>query len=849
MAKVKRLADEIMPSRYDLVFKIDMEKFRYTAKETVSFTNKTAGKELAFHASGLEIKTAEMDGRRPETISEDKDSQTMTFVFDEAVAAGEHILRLEFVGQIQDSLHGFYKSEYVDNGVKKYLATTQFEAVHAREAFICIDEPLAKAVFSLALDVPAELDAISNTNVTNIDETVDRKLVQFAPSPKMSTYLVAMMVGDFEYVEGKTKNGVDVRVYATPGKIDQLGFAVETGVRALEFYEEYFGIPYPLPKLDMISIPDFAAGAMENWGAVTYRETALLLDPKNTSLANKQRVCEVITHELAHQWFGNLVTLNWWQDLWLNEGFASWMEAFAKDKLFPDWQVWTEFVSSDVSRAMEMDSLANTHPIEVEVEDPRSLDEIFDAISYAKGSSIINMLHHYLGAENFRKGLHDYLTAHSYANAVTHDLWKALGTASGKPVDEVMSAWTSVPGYPIVSFEDGETKQTRFYASPRQRKIAANKEIWPIPFGAIVDGRETQQALITKKSQGADPEIVASNWFKPNPGQTGFYRSLYTGPMIKALEQPLIKGELSASDRFGIVDDVFAETEAGLTRSDVALELTAALRHETNFVVWGGLASGFGSLSAIVEDKAMRDQLEAFGRWLIEPNLKRLGWDPKPGEPVFDTLMRPLVLQQAARFDHEDVVREAKRRLGDYINSANVDPNLRPAVFYAAARHGDEADFEAMLRQYRLETVPQVKIALLGSMGIFRQPEIIDAYLKLGLSNDVRHQDLMYVVAYGFRNRDGREKTWKWVQDNWGEFIARYGAGGHMLESFPLYAASGFATQEMADEIRKFFARNEHPAIKRPTAQAVESVELKADWYKRDQEAIKKFLDSRSNKG
>jgi len=847
MAKVARLLEKIVPKHYRINLDIDVDRFIYRGQEEIEFELKSPGRELTFHAVGLDVDRVDLDGGdsiKMNTVREDKEAQTITLVFTGDVATGKHKLNFEFTGTIAETLHGFYRSRYEHAGQEKWLITTQFEAVHAREAFVCIDEPSAKAEFELSLTVPDQSTALSNTNAVSEQPAGEgRKQVQFAVTPQMSTYLVAWVVGEFEYSETETPEGVMVRVYATPGKSGQLAFALESGAKTLSFYNKYFGIPYPLPKLDMIAVPDFAAGAMENWGLVTYRETALLLDPAQTSLSNKQRVAEVVAHELAHQWFGNLVTMAWWEDLWLNEGFATWAATLAMDHLFPEWEVWTQFIDEEFAQAQEMDSLANTHPIQVAVDDPRALDEIFDAISYAKGASVINMLHHYLGADHFKQGLHDYLKLNSYGNTVTHDLWSALGKASGKPVDEVMSAWTGMPGYPLVSFDEGEVWQRRFFASPRQAKEAKVGAVWPIPFGALLaGGQETDQMLVREESAELPDEMMSSEWFKPNPGQTAFYRTNYTKHMIEALSEPLRRQELSAVDRYGAVGDVFATTEAGVTDSAVALKLLEAMREEPDYVVWGGLTGGFGALESVVEDEQLRDRLDRFGRWLVRPNVARLGWEPKDGEAPFDTLMRPMVLQQAVRFDDEEVTREAKKRFQDYLEGRPVDPDLRPAVLYAAARHGGADEFDAMLERYRREQVPQVKISLLGALGRFRKQDLIKRYLELGLSADVRPQDIYIVVAYALRSREAREQGWQWVKDNWDEFIRRYGEGGHMLDRFPLYAGGGFATHEMAKEIGEFFGTHPHPAIARPVAQAVESVELKADWYERDKAKIEKYV-------
>jgi len=822
-----------------------MEGFKFSGTQKIEFDLVKASKDLVFHATGLEVSGAKLSGGSGATnVSMNAGDQTVTLNFDDTLEAGAHELELKFAGALGDNLHGFYRSRYSHAGKEHSIAITQFEAVHAREGFVCVDEPAAKAVFELSLTVPSELMAVANTNVVREESAGARKTVTFAPTPKMSTYLVAYVVGDFERVERQTPEGVMVGVLATPGQTGQMEFALDVGVRTLSFFDEYFGIPYPLPKLDMVALPDFAAGAMENWGLVTYRETALLLDPAQTSLSNKQRVAEVVAHELAHQWFGNLVTMAWWSDLWLNEGFATWVASLAMDKLFPDWQIWTSFIQDEFSQALEMDSLANTHPIQVEVDDPRSLDEIFDAISYAKGASVLNMLHSYLGAEDFRRGLHDYLDTHAYGNSVTHDLWTALGKASGKPVDSVMSAWTSQPGYPLMAFDDGEVTQSRFYSSPREAGKAGPSQLWPVPFSAVLaGGRTTEPRLIEGGREELPVELMSSDWFKPNPGQTSVFRTMYTAPMIAALTPPLAARTLGAADRFGMGSDVMATTEAGLTPSSVALTLMAALRNESDYVVWNAIGGGLGSLISVIEDDALRGRLERFGQWLVEPNVARLGWSAKDGETTFDTLMRPIVLQQAVRYDNPEVSAEAKRRFDQYMAGGEVAPDLRPVMLFAAARHGGAEEFEAILERYRQEAVPQVKMSLLGALGRFRKPELIKRYLEFALTDEVRSGDIHIVLAWGMRNRDARDATWQWVKDNWELWLSRYGSGGHMLEHFPLYAAAGFATHDIAIEIGDFFASHAHPATKRPAAQAVEAVELKADWCDRDMADVATFLD------
>src|SRR3989344_3995235 len=465
--KTVRLSTDVVPTRYEIHLKPDLEAFVFEGEETIELMLKKSTKTLTLHSVDLEIESAE-------------------FGFAKNLPAGKARLKLVFRGVLNDRMHGFYRSSFEHEGKRKHIATTQFESTDARRAFPCFDEPSAKAVFDVSLTVPSAHTAISNTMPTEIKEHEGGyKTVSFAPSPLMSTYLLAFIVGDFEHIEKKTRDGVLVRVFVTPGKKKQAEFALDCAAKIVTFFNEYFDIPYPLPVLDMIAIPDFSAGAMENWGAITYRESALLVDAGNSSTQNRQWVALVIAHEIAHQWFGNLVTMEWWTHLWLNEGFASYIESLAVDHIFPKWDIWTQFVYSDLSQAMSLDSLKNTHAIEVEVHHPSEIGEIFDAVSYSKGASVIRMIADYLGEKDFRDGLRHYLKKHHYGNASTKDLWLALEHVSDKPVRSIMDNWTSKPGFPVVIIENDRQKirltQSRFFSSSIAKKSSKDKTIWKVP--------------------------------------------------------------------------------------------------------------------------------------------------------------------------------------------------------------------------------------------------------------------------------------------------------------------------------------------------------------------------------
>ncbi|MDO8639125.1 MAG: M1 family metallopeptidase, partial [Candidatus Daviesbacteria bacterium] len=487
-----RLPSYIKPERYKIRLNPNLDEFIFTGEETIYFILEKAVNKITLHSAELEIISAEFIHTNKEVwagkISYDEKAETVTLTFPKKLPTGKGKLHLTFKGILNEKMRGFYRSKYEVEGKIKHLATTQFESTDARRAFPCFDEPAQKSIFEVSLVIPSNTRAISNTVETVVGEHLPGyQVVEFAPTPKMSTYLLAFIVGEFDYIESKTEQGVKLRVFTTPGKKEQAKFALKVGIKCMDFYHHYFGVPYPLEVLDMIAIPDFAAGAMENWGAVTYRESTLLVDEERSSTANKQWIALVIAHELAHQWFGNLVTMQWWNDLWLNEGFASFVEYLAIDSIFPDWDIWTQFVLNEMGDAFSLDSLKNTHPIEVPVFHPSEISEIFDKVSYAKGAVVLRMLWQYLGEKDFQKGLQVYLKKYSFGNASTKDLWDVLEKVSGKPVGKVMKNWTQKAGHPVVNVEfrikNSELRliQSRFFSSPISKKESKDKTIWSIP--------------------------------------------------------------------------------------------------------------------------------------------------------------------------------------------------------------------------------------------------------------------------------------------------------------------------------------------------------------------------------
>ena len=741
-------------------------------------------------------------------------------------------------------MRGFYRSSYMHEGKQKHMATTQFEATDARMAFPCFDEPAQKSIFDLTLMVPSGLTAISNTIETDIQEHGNGyKTIKFAPTPKMSTYLLAFIVGEFEFIERKTKDAVLVRVFVTPGKKYQAKFALDTAVRCLEFYNEYFDIAYPLPVLDLIAIPDFSHGAMENWGAVTYRESALLVDPEHSSAANKQWVALVIAHELAHQWFGNLVTMEWWTHLWLNEGFASYIEYLATDHLFPKWDMWTQFAYNDLNPALELDALINTHPIEVEVHHPDEIGEIFDEISYSKGSSVIRMLAGYLGEKDFRDGLRYYLKKHSYQNASTVHLWQAFEKISKKPVQKMMENWTGKGGYPLIelSLIKGSKKsltvnlsQSRFFSSPLSKVKDAT--LWQIPVSAkVISGDKVGQYLLSERQKTFT--ILPQDQLKINYGETGFFRTQYHPELLSRLAEPVSKKTLPPIDRLGIIRDLSALSGAGNLSSVTALDFISNYKNETDYTVWVELASGVADLKHLLYGEKIYPKFESFAAEIFINIGKKLGWKPVADESHTNGLLRSLVLNQLIGYNHKSTI-EAGQKI---YSVQNVPADIRAACYHARAVSGSKSHHQEFINKYRAESLSEEKNRIGRALGQFSDVKLLKKTLEFALSSNVRIQDTAAVFGSVWSNPIGAPIAWEFTKKNWQTLVKRYPPSGHILNRFVKMAA-GFTTEIEAADVAKFFKKHKAPGAERAVSQVLEKIRSNAVWKKRDLKNIEKWF-------
>lgn len=876
------LPAHVVPLKYHVTIRPDLDTFTFNGTETVEVLIVEPSDSVTLHAYQLTITQAAMrweDGSvmPAMVISYSEESKTATIQFPHTLQAGSAQLVLDFEGLINDQLNGFYRSSYTHEGVLRHLGVTQFQPTDARRAFPCWDEPALKAKFEVTLIVAEELTALSNTPIKATSTLGDGlKMVEFSETPLMSTYLVAFVVGHLEFVEGATAEGVAVRVYTPLGKKEGGQFALDVATRTLSYFEDYFGIAYPLPKLDLVAAPDFAAGAMENWGCAIFREALLLVDETTSSLSIKQFVAYVVAHELAHQWFGNLVSPGWWDYLWLNEGFATWVGNLAVDHLFPEWDIWTKFISDYTTTGLSLDSLASSHPVEVHVKEASEIREIFDHISYDKGASIVRMLASYLGEETFSRGLHRYLNRHIYNNTVTEDLWAALTELAGKPIVTLMDPWVKATGYPVlyvdherVSDEEAflTVKQERFFSlSPGGSEAALQLDpIWWIPLSLLTSENASQPLhhSLWEGGRGKKVERVPlpselatlgdGRWVKVNALQTGFFRVKYSEPLLRALQPPLLSLTLRPSDRLGLLDDAFALCKAGHMSTPQLLALLQSYVNENSFPVWASLTTNLEDLRSSWRQSLSAAQaseeytlMQTYIQKLYRPIIKALGWTPKEGEDRQQMLLRSVVLSYGGSHGLlKDVIAEATRQFHAHREDeqgAPIHPDLLTLVYNLAVKFGGEKEWEAMREIYRNPKSQEQKIRATNALGKASDPVLIRRTLDLALSDEMRAQDVYQVFASVGANDAGIEIVWSFLKDKWSELDAKFGDQFLMLGRIVETATAYFATEQRVNDLTEFFADKQTAGIERKVQQCIERASSRSAWMQRDAQATLAWL-------
>ncbi|CAI6328255.1 unnamed protein product [Periconia digitata] len=871
----------IKPSHYTVSIH-DLEfggKFNYqgTVTITTNITKDDGFNDIVLNSHEIKVQSAELKvggaTKSAKDISYDEKRQRVTLDFGEKIQhTGEAELTIKFGGFVNNIMAGFYRSKYTPKGevpasVAKddefhYMFSTQFESCDARRAFPCFDEPNLKATFDVELEIPKDQIALSNMPEKEIRESKREGFhtVVFERSPIMSTYLLAWAIGDFEYVEAFTErkyNGknLPVRVYTTRGLKEQGRFALDNCHKIVDYFSEVFQIDYPLPKVDLLAVHEFSHGAMENWGLITYRTTAVLFDPETSADSYRNRVAYVVAHELAHQWFGNLVTMDWWSELWLNEGFATWVGWFAIDHLYPEWNVWGQFVTESVQTAFQLDSLRFSHPIEVPVYDGLEVDQIFDHISYLKGSSVIRMLSSHLGEKVFLQGVADYLKAHKYSNATTNDLWSALSKASGQDVNAFMDNWIRKIGFPVVTVaeEPGQIglRQQRFLLAG-DAKPEEDETVWWIPLG-LHSGSSASSASLHKTIAMTQKEDtirdVDDAFYQVNKNLTGFYRTNYPAERLKKLGEA--RHHLSVQDKIGLVGDAYANAVAGYGSTPGLLALVERFQDETDYLVWSQILTNIGNVRNVfsgVED--VSEALKKYSLKLVSPAVERVGWDFKDGEGFLIGQLRAQLILTAGLLGHKGTVDEALRRFDLYISGedkSSINPSLRGGVFAIAIKTRGESAFKAVQNEYLNTTSIDGKEICLRAMGRVQTPELAQEFLSFIFSDKVAMQDKHSGTIVLSANAKVRIEVWKFVRDHWDSDIFPTLAGNKVvLERFLRFGLNKFADEKVADEIKAFFEGKDTRGYNKGLEVIDDTIRSHAKYASRDEKVVREWLSANS---
>ena len=842
-----RLPTTVVPSRYDIRLEPDLQTGTFAGEETITVTVREPVEEILLNAAELTIGSVRAvgPGGRPldGTATLEPDTERARLRFPAPLAPGEWRLTLGFTGILNDRLHGFYRSTWKDaTGATHTLAATQFEAVDARRAFPCWDEPACKAVFAVTLVVADGDTAVANTAPSGERPAgPGRRAITFADTMRMSTYLVAFFVGELEATEPVMVGKTPVRIWSVPGKRHLARFGQESAVFCLRFFEDYYGIPYPGDKLDLLGIPDFASGAMENLGAITFRETALLVDEAAASHAELERVADVVAHEVAHMWFGDLATMAWWNGIWLNEAFATFMEMLAVHAWKPEWERWVSFGVSRAA-AFGVDGLRASRPIEFPVEAPRDCEAMFDLLTYEKGASVLRMLEQYLGPETFRDGVRLYLRRHAYANAETTDLWRALGDASGQPIPDVMDAWVFRPGYPVVGVEPApgglRLTQRRFtYLEPE----ALDTQRWRVPLRlrASAGGQPVEHRVLLDAAEATVPLPGPVDWVVVNAGGHGFYRVRYAPDLRDRLLGA--QGSLAAIERFDLVSDSMALCQAGMLPAVEYLALTARFGEETDRNVWAVLIGSFAYVNRVIDDAA-RPGLAALVRDRLRPAAGRLGWEPRPGESDLTRQLRGDLLRALGTLgDDPDVRAEARARYARYReHDGALDPNLVPAVVATLAASGGEAEYGEFLERFRHARTPQEEQRYLYALAGFRDAGLLRRTLDRTINGEIRSQDAPFVVRALLAGVYARGLAWDFVKTHWQTMSRLYPPSAYRR----LYeGVTALVSPSWEAEVRAFFPANRIELGGKTLEQYLEQLRVAVRFQGREASALSAYLE------
>lgn len=803
MTFVSRLSNTFSPNHYDLSITLQREARLFSGVVTIDGTIIAPTNDLRLHAKGLIVETASFDGKTAQFSLEANDELVITHP---DITEGKHTIVVSYSGAITDDMNGVYPCYYEVDGQKKEVIATQFESHYARQAFPCVDEPEAKATFDVTVTTETNSAVLGNMPIKLQREENGQLVTTFETTPRMSTYLVAWVAGDLQKKAAKTKSGVEVSIWSTkahdPSNLD---FALDIATRTIDFFNDYFGVPYPLPKSDHVALPDFSAGAMENWGLITYREIALLVDPKTTSLSVEHYVATVIAHELSHQWFGNLVTMKWWNDLWLNESFANMMEYVAVDALEPSWDIWLDYATTEIISALRRDSLDGVQAIQTEVRHPDEINTIFDpSIVYAKGGRLLRMLQAYIGQKSLRAGLKRYFETHQYQNTEADDLWQALGKSSGKDVASFMHAWMTQPGYPVIhASKNGDTitvRQEQFFVGPH----AQSERRWPVPLHGstksvpeILQGQE-----LTFTFTETEPLLL-------NKDATAHFITHYDDTLRADIVQNL--HSLSSVDRLHFLNEQLLLAKAGIQSYAALLPLLAAYKDETNESVWSIMSLALNELKRFVDPGTEPERkLKKLTAGIVSEQYERLGWDQKDTESQNDTLLRSYIVGLALYAELPDALNEAEKRY-KATPLEELDAELRGSIMAHAVRSEITPDVvDILLSAYPVTINSELRDDIAGALTATKNSATIERLIALLKDTTfIRPQDFIHWFVWLLRNRYSRDAMWQWARDNW-QWLEKTFSGDSHYDMLPRYIASTLVSRAQLEEFKTFFAEHEN---------------------------------------
>ncbi|HUA13407.1 MAG TPA: M1 family metallopeptidase [Candidatus Sulfotelmatobacter sp.] len=849
--KSGRLYEQFRPSSYDLLIDIDKDKMAFSG--SVVIVGEKVGrpsKRITLNSKALKIGTVKLEKLTKagyeevevERVNHHRSFDELRVHAKDNVYPGGYRISLKFSGKISIQMHGIYPCFYKDAGKKKTLIATQFESHSAREAFPCVDEPEAKATFNLTLIAPKGEKVLSNTLPEKTTVAKGRTTTVFETTPKMSTYLLAFVVGDMHCVEAKSKDGVMVRSWASAVQpLSHLEFANSEAVKVLEFFTDYFATPFPLKKIDQVALQDFEAAAMENWGLITFRESYILTDPANRSVSAEQTISLVIAHELSHQWFGNLVTMKWWDDLWLNESFASLMENIAPDALHPEWHQWEDFATHRVLACSHRDVYKDVQPVGVKVKNPNEIRSLFDpAIVYAKGARILSMLYEYMGEKDFKKALRIYFDRHKYGNTTRHDLWKAMEEASGMDIDKLMTPWVEQSGQPLLSVNNLENEidvhQQRYLLDGEDKT-----SLWPIPYLASID---LKPKLLDKRNGVIKYSSKEAPVFNVNG--SGHYIVRYLNDKVfQEILKDFVDRKIGSISRITVINDMLLLARSGEYSLVPIIEMVKESYSEPRDAVWSLMSRTLSQAQVLTsgDDKTEKD-VRRFKDELSRYWLDKLGWHDRKGDDVNTKHLRITALALSIAGENEASIKKALELYEKAVCVEKLPAELRPIIAGAAVRFGKKSYVHKMMDEYISTHNPDVRQAITVALCSTRDKDVAMKVIDWGLKKDgpVKPQDISYWFAYFMANHRTRDLIWKWFKVNW-LYLKHLYAGGMTMDSFVWYSASHVSTPAEQKRFKVFFeGKKDTPGLGRSIDIAFGEIDARVAWRKREEKKIKEYF-------